>query len=135
MKRIQTKFFKGAALVMMFLAAGCTEILEEQPRSTYTPDYFKTEKGVYGGLTGMYAHLRYIFGNAYFYNSTLTGTDEATWGASGSGGGFQFFDLSGAGVITAANSDASGLWFNTFPNINTASGIIENASAVGISNA
>lgn len=120
---------------MMFLTAGCTEILEEQPRGTYTPDYFKTEKGVYGGLTGMYAHLRYIFGNAYFYNSTLTGTDEATWGASGSGGGFQFFDLSGGGPITASNSDAGGLWYNTFPNINTASGIIENASAVGISNA
>src|SRR6187455_3325802 len=79
MKPMQTKLFKGAALVVMFLAVGCTDILEEQPRGTYTPDYFKTEKGVYGGLTGMYAHLRYIFGNAYFYNATLTGTDEATW--------------------------------------------------------
>ncbi|HEY9047895.1 MAG TPA: RagB/SusD family nutrient uptake outer membrane protein [Ohtaekwangia sp.] len=134
MKRIQIKLFRGAALIMLLLA-GCTSILDEQPRSIYTPDYFKTEKGVYGGLTGMYAHLRYIFGNAYFYNSTLTGTDEATWGASGSGSSFQIADLSGGGPITPSNSDASNLWFNTFPNINTANGIIENASDVGVSEA
>ncbi|RAV98905.1 RagB/SusD family nutrient uptake outer membrane protein [Pseudochryseolinea flava] len=134
MKTIHKIFFSGTACLLLFLA-GCNSILDEQPRSIYTPDYFKTEKGVHGGLTGMYAHLRYIFGNAYFYNSTLTGTDEATWGASGSGGGFQIFDLSGAGLITASNSDASNLWFNTFPNINTANGVIENASAVGVSDA
>lgn len=134
MKRIPIILVRGAAL-MMVLLVGCNDILNEQPRAIYTPDYFKTEKGVYGGLTGMYAHLRYIFGNAYFYNSTLTGTDEATWGASGTGSGFQLLDLSGAGQITASNSDASNLWFNAFPNINTANGIIENASEVGISEA
>lgn len=124
----------GTVLLTLFFI-GCTDVLDETPRNIYTPDYFKTEKGVYGGLTGMYAHLRYTFGNAYFYNSTLTGTDEATWGASGAGSGFQIFDLSGASPITAANSDASNLWFNAFPNINTANGIIENASSVGISEA
>ncbi|MBL0745575.1 RagB/SusD family nutrient uptake outer membrane protein [Chryseolinea lacunae] len=133
MKRIPIIFVRAA--LIMALLVGCTDILNEQPRAIYTPDYFKTEKGVYGGLTGMYAHLRYIFGNAYFYNSTLTGTDEATWGASGTGSGFQYFDLSGAGQITPSNSDASNLWFNAFPNINTANGIIENASEVGISEA
>lgn len=131
MKRIPIILVRGA--LMMALLVGCNDILNEQPRAIYTPDYFKTEKGVYGGLTGMYAHLRYIFGNAYFYNSTLTGTDEATWGASGTGSGFQLLDLSGAGQITASNSDASNLWSNAFPNINTANGIIENASEVGIS--
>jgi hypothetical protein len=130
MKYRNTKSFKAATLIVMLLA-GCSDILNEKPRAIYTPDYFKTESGVYGGLTGMYAHLRYIFGNAYYFNATLTGTDEATWGASGAGSGFQFFDFSGTGQITASNSDAGGLWNNAFPNINTASGIIENASAVG----
>jgi hypothetical protein len=134
MKRIPIAFVKGAIL-MMALLVGCTDILNEKPRAIYTPEYFKTENGVYGGLTGMYAHLRYIFGNAYFYNSTLTGTDEATWGASGAGSGFQIFDLSGAAPITPSNSDASNLWFNAFPNINTANGVIEDASQVGISEA
>lgn len=134
MKRIPIIFVRGAVL-MMALLVGCTDILNEKPRAIYTPEYFKTENGVYGGLTGMYAHLRYIFGNAYFYNSTLTGTDEATWGASGAGSGFQIFDLSGAAPITPSNSDASNLWANAFPNINTANGVIENASQVGISEA
>jgi len=134
MKWLHNKLFRATACVMVCLV-GCTDILNEQPRALYTPDYFKTEKGVYGGLTGMYAHLRYIFGNAYFYNSTLTGTDEATWGASGAGSGFQIADLSGGGQITPTNSDASNLWFNAFPNINTANGIIENASEVGIAEA
>lgn len=134
MKRIHKNLSRVTALIVLSLM-GCTGILDEQPRSIYTPDYFKTEKGIYGGLAGMYAHLRYIFGNAYFYNSTLTGTDEATWGASGAGSGFQLLDLSGSGQITASNSDASNLWVNTFPNINTANGIIENAGAIGISEA
>ncbi|SKC64491.1 Starch-binding associating with outer membrane [Ohtaekwangia koreensis] len=134
MKCIPMIFVRGAAL-MMALLVGCTDILNEKPRAIYTPEYFKTENGVYGGLTGMYAHLRYIFGNAYFYNSTLTGTDEATWGASGAGSGFQIFDLSGASPITPSNSDASNLWSNAFPNINTANGVIENATPVGISEA
>ena len=34
--------------------------MDETPRSIYTPGYFKTEKGVMGGLTAMYAHLRYL---------------------------------------------------------------------------
>jgi hypothetical protein len=132
MKRIKFLSLRGLVFLMVF-SIGCTDILEEKPRAIYTPEYFKTEKGVYGGLTGMYAHLRWIFGNAYFYNSCLTGTDEATWGASGGGGGFQIFDLSGGGLITPANSDASNIWYNAFPNINTANGVIENATAVGIS--
>lgn len=134
MKRLHIKNLKAIA-VLTLLFTSCTKILDEKPRAIYTPDYFKTEKGVYGGLTGMYAHLRWIFGNAYFYNSCLTGTDEATWGASGGGSGFQTHDLSGGQLITPQASDASNLWYNAFPNINTANGVIENATAVGISEA
>ncbi|MCE7041663.1 RagB/SusD family nutrient uptake outer membrane protein [Dyadobacter sp. CY312] len=134
MKRIQFLSLRGMVLLMLF-SVGCTDILEEKPRAIYTPEYFKTEKGVYGGLTGMYAHLRYIFGNAYFYNSCMTGTDEATWGSNGAGSQFQIHDLSGGGLIMPNNSDASNIWFNAFPNINTANGVIENATDVGISEA
>ena len=78
MKRIHIKTFIGTALMTLFLLS-CSDILDEQPRSIYTPEFFKTEKGVYGGLTAMYAHLRYIYGQAYYFNSCLTGTDEATY--------------------------------------------------------
>jgi hypothetical protein len=117
------------------LFARCKKALEEEPRSFYTPDFFKTEKGVLGGITSQYAHLRYIFGQPYYYNSLETGTDEYTW-ASSADQNFKDADLSGVGNLTAASSRSDVLWQPAFSNINTASGIIENAAAVGtISNA
>jgi hypothetical protein len=134
MKRIRIKSIIGATVLALFMVA-CSEILEEQPRSIFTPGYFKTEKGVMGGLTAMYAHLRYIYGQAYYYNSCLTGTDEVTY-AQSADGNFKDNDLSGVGSLTPASSRSDVLWNNAFPNINTANGVIENAEAVGtISNA
>ena len=130
MKRFNIQKLAGTLALTMFLI-GCSNILEEEPRSIYEPGFFKTEKGVYGGLTAMYAHLRYIFGQGYFYNTTLTGTDEATYGQSADDN-FKVMDLSGQGPITPSNSRADVLWGNAFSNINTASGIIENATEVGI---
>ncbi|WP_160069196.1 RagB/SusD family nutrient uptake outer membrane protein [Sphingobacterium bovisgrunnientis] len=132
MKYIRTKTILAAAILLC--SSGCSKILDEQPRSIYEPGFFKTEKGVYGGLTSMYAHLRYIYGQAYFYNTTLTGTDEVTW-AQSADGNFKDMDLSGVGDITPASSRADVLWGAAFSNINTASGIIENAADVGVSNA
>jgi hypothetical protein len=130
MKRIYIRTVLGTALTVLFLVA-CEDILEEQPRSIYTPDFFKTEKGVYGGLTAMYAHLRYIYGEAYFYNSLETGTDEYTY-AQSADQNFKVMDLTGQGDITSTSSRSDRLWAATFPNINTASGIIENATEVGV---
>jgi len=127
-KYIFIKKFLSVALILIL--AGCTNILEEQPRSIYEPGYFKTEKGVMGGLTGLYAGLRQLYGNGYFLNQCITGTDEATWAASG-GGGFKYHDFSGEGNVTPTQNDCGMIWDNAFPNINTASGIIENAEAVG----
>ncbi|MBO0356768.1 RagB/SusD family nutrient uptake outer membrane protein [Hymenobacter sp. BT186] len=129
MKAFNIKFFIGAAVISMS-AAGCTDLLEEEPRGLYTPSYFQTERGVAGGLTSMYAHLRNIYGNAYYYNATLTGTDEATYGRDADEN-FLAMDLSGRAPLNANNSRADALWGAAFPNINTASGIIENATAVG----
>lgn len=133
MKYMNKKTVFGALLILLS-ASSCNRILEEQPRSIYEPGFFKTEKGVYGGLTSMYAHLRYIYGQAYFYNTTLTGTDEVTW-AQSADANFKDMDLSGVGEITPSSSRADALWGVAFSNINTASGIIENAAEVGISDA
>jgi len=123
------KTLAGATLMMVFLFA-CSDILEEQPRSIYEPGFFKTEKGVLGGLTAMYAHLRYIYGQAYYYNACQTGTDEATW-AQSADANFKDHDMSGVGSLTPTSSRSDVLWGTAFSNINTASGVIENASAVG----
>ncbi|QOG04303.1 RagB/SusD family nutrient uptake outer membrane protein [Flavobacterium sp. MDT1-60] len=129
MKPIQIKTFMVTAMITLFLGA-CSNVLEEEPRSIYTPEYFKTEKGVIGGLTSMYAHLRYIYGQGYYYNTTETGTDEATY-AQSADGNFKDMDLSGVGSITPSSSRTDALWQPAFININTASGIIENAQAIG----
>ena len=131
MKHILIKSVIVSALFVLIFS-GCTKILEEQPRSTYTPEFFKTEKGVLGGITSQYAHLRFLYGQPYYYNSLETGTDEYTYGQSGDGNQ-KDMDLSGVGTLTGASSRSDVLWGVAFSNINTASGIIENAAAVGIS--
>ena len=69
----------GMSVVTLCLITSCSDLLDEQPRSFYDPNFFKTERGVEGGITSMYAHLRYIYGQAYFYNVCETGTDEVTY--------------------------------------------------------
>ncbi|HEX5655073.1 MAG TPA: RagB/SusD family nutrient uptake outer membrane protein, partial [Chitinophagaceae bacterium] len=128
MKHIQIKSVIVAALFIL-LSPGCNKILEEQPRSIYEPGFFKTEKGVQGGITSQYAHLRFIYGQPYYYNTLETGTDEYTY-AQSADANFRDMDLSGVGQITPASSRSDALWGTAFSNINTASGIIENAASV-----
>ena len=116
------------------LATSCEKVLEEHPKANYTPDFFSTSLGVEGGLTALYGHLRYSYGNGYYYNILTTGTDEATWGQSADGN-FKDADMSDAGNLNASTSRSDNLWNNAFAYINTASGIIENAEAVGLDKA
>lgn len=116
--------------IAMFFVA-CSDLLEEEPRSTFTPDFFQTETGVLGGITSLYANMRYIYGNPYWYNTLETGTDEYTY-AQSADGNFLVMDMSGNGLVTPQDSRADVLWNNSFGAINTSSGIIENAEAVGL---
>lgn len=124
----------GTTALALIFATSCSDILDEQPRSIYEPTFFQTERGVEGGITSMYAHLRYIYGQAYYYNSCLTGTDEATY-AQSADGNFKDADLSGVGSLTVSSSRSDVLWGTAFSNINTANGVIENGSKVGVSDA
>lgn len=132
MQNIKSKITIIAILAMTLFISSCTsDILEERPRDVFTPDYFKTEAGVEGGITALYDRLRYLYGAWNYYNSTETGTDEYTW-AQSADGNFRDMDLSGVGSITSQSAPSAGPWFNSFQAINTASGIIENAEAVGV---
>jgi hypothetical protein len=131
MKHLKLRAFAGSVTLILLLLSGCSKILEEQPRSSFTPDYFKTENGVLGGITSLYAHLRNIYGQAYYYNACLTGTDEATY-AQSADGNFKDMDMSNAGKVSSTSFPTSIPWGESFSDINTASGIIENASDVGI---
>ena len=129
MKKI-AKIALGIAGIAV-LASSCSKVLDEQPKTIYTPDFFTTQMGVEGGLTDLYAQLRYLYGNAYYYNILTTGTDEATYGASADGN-FKSADLSGAEALLPNNANSQNLWGQAFTYINTASGIIENAENVGL---
>ncbi len=137
MKTKSIKYILAAGLVCCGLSTtmtSCNDVLDEQPRSQFDPTFFTTKKGIEGGLTSLYAHLRYFYGNGYFLNSVETGTDEYTY-AQSADGNFKDADLSGVGSMTPNNSIAGSIWGTAFPNINTASGIIENGAAAGIDNA
>ncbi|MDR0332838.1 MAG: RagB/SusD family nutrient uptake outer membrane protein [Dysgonamonadaceae bacterium] len=124
----------GAVCIALF-SFSCSDILNEEPRAIFEPGFFQTEQGVQAGLTALYAHTRYIFGG-YFYAHSQNGTDEYTYGQQADNN-FLTSDMSGRGNVTPDNSNnpANALWSAAFPNINTASGIIENAAAVGLSDA
>jgi hypothetical protein len=134
MKRILINIYIGTGALALLLTSGCNKVLKETPRSSFTPQYFQTANGALGGLTALYAHLRNIYGNAYYWNMCQCGTDESTWGQSGgSGSNFQAQDYSVPGVHpTPTLSDAGQLWGNTFPYINTASGVIQYAASAGV---
>ena len=111
--------------------SSCSDILDEQPRSSFDPSYFKTQKGVEGGLTALYSHLRNIYGQAYYLTSLEAGTDEYTYGHSADGNQ-KDIDMTGVGNLTSQTVRSDAYWGQGFSDINTASYVIENASEVGI---
>ena len=134
MKTKNIKYILAAGLVSCAMSTtfiSCSDVLDEQPRSQFDPTFFTTKTGIEGGLTSLYAHLRYFYGNGYFLNSVETGTDEYTY-AQSADGNFKDADLSGVGSMTPNNSIAGSIWGTAFPNINTASGIIENGADAGM---
>ena len=129
-KYIKIKTYISAAILLLVLFGCSNDILDEKPRAIFTPDYFSTPEGVMGGITSMYGHLRYMYGNGYFLNVGQIATDESTWGQN-SDGNIKNLDYSGVGIINPATSNTGAVWNNAFPNINTASGVIENGTAIG----
>ncbi|RYZ62403.1 MAG: RagB/SusD family nutrient uptake outer membrane protein [Chitinophagaceae bacterium] len=128
MRYIPIKSFLAAALLLL-VTPGCKKILDEEPRSIYTPEFFKTEKGVQGGITALYANLRFLYGQPYYYNTLETGTDEYTWGASADGN-FRDMDYTSVSNLNSTSSRSDAIWGISFQTINTANGIIENAATV-----
>lgn len=120
-----------ALLAALLMSSSCGSVLDEQPRSQFDPTFFTTEEGIEGGLTALYAHLRYIYGNGYYLNICETGTDEYTY-AQSADNNFKDADFTDAGSLTATSSRSDVLWGQAFTNINTASGVIENGEAAGI---
>ena len=125
------KILLGGIFLSLTLTS-CNEILDEQPRTNYTVEYFNSEQGVSQGITSLYRHLRLLYGNGYFMSNCQNGTDESTF-AQSADGNFKELDMSGNGNINSATFPTSMIWGSVFPYINTANGIIERGPAFGIS--
>ncbi|MBN2214528.1 MAG: RagB/SusD family nutrient uptake outer membrane protein [Bacteroidales bacterium] len=125
MKNILFSIFVAAGL---FLIPACSDILDEQPRSLMTPEFFSTEQGIESGLTSVYSQLRWIYGPVGMMYLAVGGTDEATYGDNRDG---YALDLD-VYNITSGNSGLRFLWENTFPAINTCNGIIEKGTEAGV---
>ena len=72
MKTKSIKYILAASLVCCGLSTtltSCNDVLDEQPRSQFDLTFFTTKAGIEGGLTSLYAHLRYFYGNGYYLNS------------------------------------------------------------------
>lgn len=132
MIKINKKIVAALFLASLTFSTGCNEILDEQPRGIYTPEDFTTERGISQGVTSLYRQLRLLYGNGYWLNANMTGTDEATW-AQSADGNFKNLDMSGgAGSINSNTFPTGMVWGSVFPSINTSNGIIENGSKAGI---
>lgn len=119
------KNLKIFSLILVFGLAtnACSDFLEEQPRSSLTPDFFTTEQGIVSGLTAAYSGLRFQYGTQGGMSITCVGTDEATKGGDGNEEQINNYgvDILGAGHFQTP-------WNRNFTFINTCNGIVDYAT-------
>lgn len=116
------------ALAIVAFAPGCQDILEEDPKTTFTNDYFKTAQGAQDGLNTAYAYLRYHYGVNPTLALNISGTDEFTYGeqpAVNSSGDNLPHKLFGTYDINSEFGFLTTTFNRTFPIINLLNGLIE----------
>ena len=116
----------GIISLIVFLGFSCNDLLEEQPRSILTPDFFKTEQGIEKGLVAAYSGLRFQYGPEGAMSISLVGTDEATFGGDG-----EARSLNDYGSTLFNHGHLTTPWNRNFTFINTCNGIIEFGPAAG----
>jgi starch-binding outer membrane protein, SusD/RagB family len=128
---MKNKIFKFSLLlgVVVTMATGCKKILEEQPRTSFTPDFFKTADGLQGGVTGIYSSFRGHWGTQIFLQLFNSGTDETMRGAAAD---VQHWFTYNNPVIKSNTNDYAGFWNSMFLDINTANGVLEFGGSANI---
>jgi hypothetical protein len=114
-----------AVTSIAFFSSGCNKQLIEDPKSSLTPEYFKTAKGFQSGLDAAYAGNRNLWGSENLLTMTVPGTDEFKSG----GGGNSSFNVY-ASSYDSSSGFLSGVWNPCYTFINTCNGIIDNGETV-----
>lgn len=110
---------------LLFVAAGCTNVLDENPKSVLVPSLFQTASGISSALNAIYSYNKFYFGTEGGMNTVVYGTDEFT-------NGQQVTDppLNVYKGLNSSNGDIQAPWNRAYPAINTANGVIDLAPGV-----
>lgn len=121
MKKIFIYIVLGASLA----TAGCSKMLEEDPKSILTPDFLKTAVGLQRGLDAAYAGNRMLWGNQDLFTMTVIGTDEFKRGIDGNS------DINNySSGYNSGNGSVAAVWRNCYYFINACNGVIDFAPEV-----
>ena len=116
--------------IALSMNTGCKKLLEETPRTSFTPEYFKTTEGLKGAVNGLYSSLRRHWGTQIFLQLQSAGTDEALQGAAADVR--EWFTYNNP-VIKSNLNIMEGFWASMFQDINTANGILEYIGSAEVS--
>jgi hypothetical protein len=105
-------------LVTLLSTVACNEILEENPYTTFTADYFKTSGGFRSAVVTGYAGMRFNYGPIGALDLNVFGTDEWTNGDQAISSPLNVYNVS------TSEGDLLTPWNNNFWHINTLNLII-----------
>jgi starch-binding outer membrane protein, SusD/RagB family len=109
-------------LAVFFISLiACKKVLNEQPRATIDPAYFKTAEGLDGGIAGIYSSFRGLWGTQIFTQLFNGGTDEMIRG----GAADVQHNFTYSSLMKSNTNDYSGIWNTLFIDINTANGVLQ----------
>ena len=121
------------AMVMLAIVQGCNDILEEDPKTTFTTAYFETKQGLQDGLNAAYASLRFQYGTNPALGLNVVGTDEYTFGPepnyNSSGDNLPHKQL-GQYTLGPTQGFLLVTYNRTFPIINMLNGLVEFAPGI-----
>lgn len=140
---MKMKIFNNSGKVLLitiaFMLFSCEkDFLDEELKSQYSTDYFKTAEGIEDLTVSLYGNIRWHFGYEWAYGLTLYGTDEFTnandltnemWNTYDNRLGPQRATPETGAANNNATSPAS-LWDQMYYGIASANTIIANADFV-----
>jgi starch-binding outer membrane protein, SusD/RagB family len=110
--------------VILFTVTGCKKLLEEQPRTNFSPSFFTTTDGIQGGIAGIYSSFRGQWATQIWTQLFNGGTDESLTGGSVDNGAVHWMVYNDP-VIKSNTENYAGFWNTLFTDINTANGVLQ----------
>ena len=108
--------------VILFATTGCKKLLEEQPRTGFTPSFFTTNDGIQGGIAGIYSSFRGQWATQVWTQLFNEGIDESLTAAVSDVDHWATYNTP---QIKANTSNYEGFWNTLFIDINTANGVLQ----------